>query len=115
MGEMHSFHFRRFEMFSKSLWSFAILGVAAALTPAAGAATVYGLTTTNSLVVFDSATPGTASAALPGTGLVAGDTLVGLDFRPANGQLYGLGSGSRLYPINRLAGAATQWDHTRAF
>jgi hypothetical protein len=102
-------------MISKSFWSFAILGLAAALSPAAGAATVYGLTTTNSLVVFDSATPGTASAALPVTGLVAGDTLVGLDFRPANGQLYGLGSGSRLYSINRVTGVATQVGSSGAF
>jgi hypothetical protein len=100
---------------SKCLWSFAILAIAAALSPAAGAATVYGLTTTNGLVVFDSATPGSLTSSVPVTGLVAGDTLVGIDFRPANGQLYGLGSGSRLYSINRVTGVATQVGSSGAF
>jgi Domain of unknown function (DUF4394) len=41
-------------------------------------------------------------------GTVAGEAIVGLDFRPANGQLYALGSSSRLYTINTANGAATQ-------
>lgn len=41
------------------------------------------------------------------TGLQAGESLVGIDFRPVNGQIYGLGSNSRLYTINASSGAAT--------
>jgi len=40
------------------------------------------------------------------TGLQAGETILGLDFRPADGQLYGLGSSSRVYTINIVTGAA---------
>ena len=34
------------------------------------------------------------------TGLQAGETILGIDFRPATGELYALGSNSRLYTIN---------------
>lgn len=79
---------------------------------AAHAETIWGVTDTGSLFSFDSATPGTTSALVPVTGLTAGHTLRGIDFRPANGQLYGLSnSGStaaaQLYTINTATGAAT--------
>jgi Domain of unknown function (DUF4394)/FG-GAP-like repeat len=73
----------------------------------AKAVTIYGVTTANQLVRFDSATPGTVSAPQAITGLQTGENIVGIDFRPANGQLYGLGSSSRLYTINITTGAAT--------
>ena len=38
----------------------------------------------------------------------AGETLVGIDLRPADGQLYGVGSTSRLYLLNPITGAATR-------
>lgn len=79
------------------------------------AETAYGLTTGNNLVTFDTATPGTINSALPITGLLGGDNLLGIDFRPATGQLYGLGSGSRLYTINLGTGAATQIGTNGAF
>jgi hypothetical protein len=44
---------------------------------------------------------------VPVTGLQAGETLIGLDVRPANGQLYGIGSTGRLYTLNPTTGAAT--------
>jgi hypothetical protein len=74
---------------------------------AAGAVTIYGVTTTNNLLTFDSATPGTASSVAI-TGLQAGESVLGIDLRPATGQLYALGSTSRLYTINPTTGAATQ-------
>ncbi|MGL5096007.1 MAG: DUF4394 domain-containing protein, partial [Planctomycetia bacterium] len=66
----------------------------------------------NALVSFDTANPGAASAPLAITGLAMGDNLVGIDFRPQNGQLYGLGydgtDGSiRLYNISVKTGVAT--------
>jgi hypothetical protein len=42
------------------------------------------------------------------TGLPGGESIVGLDVRPANGQLYALGRTSRLYVINPRTGAARQ-------
>ena len=92
------------------------LAAAASLTIIGGIATpaeaepVYGLTTQGSLISFDSATPGTVSSPIPITGLVGGDTLIGIDIRPANGQLYALGlSGltNTLYVVNPTTGAAT--------
>jgi hypothetical protein len=63
--------------------------------------------TTGSLVTFDSATPGTISASVAITGLQAGETLLGIDRRPSNGLLYGLGSTNRIYTINTTTGVAT--------
>lgn len=42
------------------------------------------------------------------TGLQPGETILAIDFRPANKQMYGLGSTSRIYRINVNTGAATQ-------
>jgi hypothetical protein len=69
---------------------------------------IYAITTTNILVTFNSATPGTISGTLPVTGLQPGETILGIDFRPATAVLYALGSTSRLYTINIATGAATQ-------
>lgn len=43
----------------------------------------------------------------PITGLQSGETVLGVDMRPATGQLYALGSSSRIYTINTANGAAT--------
>ncbi len=40
-------------------------------------------------------------------GLQPGEGLLGIDFRPANGRLYGLGSTSRVYVIDTATGMAT--------
>ena len=74
----------------------------------ASAETLYGLTETDKLVTFDSATPGTVSVPRAITGLQAGETVKGIDFRPATLQLYALGSTGRLYTVNLTTGAATQ-------
>ncbi len=70
-------------------------------------ATLVGLTTTGNLVTFDSATPGTIGSNVAVTGLQAGETLVGIDYRPSNGQLVGVGSTNRLYLLSPSSGAAT--------
>src|SRR4051812_46413858 len=61
---------------------------------------IVGITSTNQLVSFDSATPGTISSTVAITGLVAGDQIHEIDFRPANGILYALG-------VNNTAGNNT--------
>lgn len=59
--------------------------------------------------MFDSATPGTLiGTPVTVSGLQGGETLVGIDYRPSNGVLYGVGSTSRLYTIDTTSGAATQ-------
>ncbi len=70
--------------------------------------TVTGLTTSNALITFDTTTPGTIDSTVTVTGLQGGENLLGIDFRPEDGLLYGVGSTSRLYTINTTTGAATQ-------
>lgn len=41
------------------------------------------------------------------TGLQSGETIVGIDVRPANNTLYAIGSNSRIYTINTSTGAAS--------
>lgn len=68
----------------------------------------YGVKDDGTLVSFDTAAPAAVLTGTPVTGLQPGEVVRGLDFRPATGQLYALGSLSRLYTINRTTGAATQ-------
>jgi uncharacterized protein DUF4394/VCBS repeat protein len=75
---------------------------------ASAEAILYGVTTTGSLVRFNATAPGTILATTAITGLQAGESIAAIDFRPANGGLYGLGSTSRLYVINTTTGTATQ-------
>ena len=88
-----------------------LAAVAASLlcaAPLAHAEAVVGLTSTNALVTFDTATPMNASMPVTISGLIgANETILGIDRRPANGLLYGLGSSGRLYTLNTLTGAAT--------
>lgn len=86
----------------------AIMGMfGAAVGGNASAATVYGLTSSNSLVMFDSATPGAIIGSVAISGLEPGQFLKGIDFRPADGGLYGVSSDNRLYVINKGTGAST--------
>jgi hypothetical protein len=68
--------------------------------------TVYALTASNNLISFDAGAPGSIASSRAISGIPSGETILGLDFRPATGQLYALTSASRLYLINPLTGAA---------
>lgn len=74
-----------------------------ALVPGAEATSrhdrAYGLTANGVLVTFDLDRPGRASAVGKVTGL-AGQELVGIDVRPANNRLYGVGRQGGLFLIN---------------
>ena len=52
---------------------------------------------TNSLLIFDPVNPMPMTKTL--TGLAAGESILGIDMRPLNGQLFMLGSSSRLYTV----------------
>ncbi|MGX5816837.1 DUF4394 domain-containing protein [Chitinophaga lutea] len=60
----------------------------------------------NNLLGFDLAAPGKVTTTAI-TGLAGGETLVGIDFRPADKKLYGISSASKLYSINTATGAVT--------
>lgn len=67
----------------------------------------YAIDNANALQIFDPNNPATpVNKAI--TGLQSGEGILGIDFRPLNGQLYALGSSSRIYTINLGNGAATQ-------
>jgi len=70
-------------------------------------ATLVGLTANGMLATFDSATPTTITRQVAVSGLRGGDQLIGIDYRPATGQLYGVGSGGRIYTLNSVSGVAT--------
>ena len=69
--------------------------------------TIYALDGPN-LISFNSASPGTPGSTIPITGLQDGEAILAIDFRPANGNLYGLGSSDRLYVIDAAFGEANQ-------
>lgn len=64
------------------------------------------------LVRFAAATPGTTTITATIAGVTAGENLVGIDFRPATGQLYALGvnpamDNGTIYRLDPQSGAAT--------
>ncbi len=89
-------------------------GLAAEIGATAGF-TAVGLTTANQLVTFNASRPNPIQSTVAITGLQAGENILGIDFRPATGRIFGLGSTSRLYTINTLTGAATQVGAPGAF
>lgn len=93
--------------FRRSLLAAAFSAVAAP----AMAVPLIGLVGGNTLVQFDSAAPGVGSTTITVTGL-GGATLRGIDTRPVNGVLYGLGSDNNIYTINGGSGVATRLSTT---
>lgn len=94
----------------KTSTAFSLLALAAAgfLFPAAlHAETAFALNGRNMLIRFDTNTPGFTDSAQVIRGLQPGESILGIDFRPANGMLYGLGSQNRLYVIDTATGMAT--------
>ena len=83
-----------------------------ALKPAMNAgAMVQGLTMNNQLVSFSPLTPATTTT-IPITGLMTGETIVGIDYRlrtegDKSGVLYGLSNLGNLYMINADTGVAS--------
>lgn len=86
-----------------------VAGLAASVfAGSASAELIYGVTLEQTLVTFNSNAPGTILGGVAISGLQANEVIRGIDIRPATGELYALGSFSRLYKINPLTGAATQ-------
>ena len=69
-------------------------------------ATFYALVGGKQLAKFSLLTYKTAKSTVTIDGMESGEVLLGIDFRPATGQLYGVGSTSRLYVINPETGKA---------
>ncbi len=69
----------------------------------AAAVQLTGLTNNNTLISFDSDNP-TSTSRVGVTGVEG--TLIGIDFRPANGLLYGVTTSNNIYTIDPTTGAA---------
>ncbi len=67
----------------------------------------YGVTSNQTLVSFDTGSPVAIQSGLAISGLQNNEQIRGIDFRPANGVLYALGSFNNLYTINTSTGAAS--------
>lgn len=78
------------------------------VSSAANADLAYATTLEGTLVTFDTATPGTLLSGVAVSGMQPNEVVRGIDFRPATGELFVLGSFSRLYTLNTVTGAATQ-------
>lgn len=90
-----------------SLLALASLGAIAAIGTSAHAETVIGLTTTNALISFDSASPMNASPLNFITGLqTANERILSIDLRPTTGLIYGVSSADRVYSLS-TAGMAS--------
>ena len=62
------------------------------------------VTESNQVASFNRATPGTQIGTRAIIGLQAGETVSGIDFRPASGLLYALGSRGNLYTLDAATG-----------
>lgn len=81
-----------------------LIGLGSSLT--SRAETIVALTSGRRLLFFDSATPTTITKTIT-ISTVGNESLVAIDFRPATGDLFGLGASGRLYVLNLTTGAAS--------
>lgn len=77
------------------------------LAATAVADSIYALTNANQLLVADAAVPQKVVSFVSVSGLSAGESLLGIDVRPATGVLYALSDGPRLFTIDPATGVAT--------
>lgn len=75
---------------------------------ASGNLSVVGLTSTGRLICFKESAPGGATTIGTAFGFTGGDTsLIGIDFRVQDGNLYGVGNAGGIYIINRANAGLT--------
>jgi len=98
----------------RALVALAAVALSAVAATSAGAvhlsAEVYGLTDANRIVSFSAASPGDIENNVEVSGLQAGESLIGIDFRPVDGKLWAvgkLGTAGRTYTIDPDSGQAT--------
>ena len=65
---------------------------------------VVAVTVSNTLVSFSADNPGQLLTSVQLTGLAAGETIAGIDFRPATGELLALTNANRILSIDTLTG-----------
>ncbi|MGC1216557.1 MAG: DUF4394 domain-containing protein [Phormidesmis sp.] len=94
----------KFVLFMLSAASSAVALLSGMSVASAATIRAFGITDSNQLLSFDITDPTkTKSVGVSGVN----GTLLGVDFRPANGQLYGVSDTNDIYTINPITGAAT--------
>jgi hypothetical protein len=68
---------------------------------------IFAVTTANQLIQFNAGQPQKLLSSKPLTGLAAQERLLGIDYRVAKGQLFGLGASGQLYRINTQDGSVS--------
>ncbi len=100
-----------FKALSLSALSLASLAACTTMAPepegTARAENTVAVTASNKLLKFNAGRPGRILKTLTITGLQAGETLLGIDYRVSKDQLYALGSSGRLYTVNEDTAAAS--------
>ena len=75
---------------------------------APGGAVVVGdavaVTAAGRVISFNRATPATLTSSVPLSGLSVGESIVGIDVRPADGLIYAVGSTGRLFTLDATTG-----------
>ena len=82
--------------------------------PAASVGDTVALTASGRLVSFNRAAPSNQVGSVAIAGLAQGETLLGIDYRPADGALYALGSTATVYQLDASTGVATRKSTLRA-
>lgn len=75
--------------------------------PAQAIGQMLGVSVSNRLISFNTLAPNKLCTSTAISGLQAGDTLIGIDTRPADNSLIGIGMGGAIYTIDKNSGAAT--------
>lgn len=98
-----------FKRFGVSVLVMASLAACSTMAPEGmeRAEKAVAVTASNKLLKFNAGRPSLILATLNITGLQAGETLLGIDYRVAKDQLYALGSSGRLYTLNEDTAVAT--------
>lgn len=78
-----------------------------ATSPAQPPGEILGVNVENEVVSFNRGAPGKLCTTQPISGVGSGEELLGIDIRPADGKLYGLGSTGKIYTVDVATGAAT--------
>ena len=84
------------------------VGAIALLAGLSHAELIYGITDSNNLVTWDSGDSSDLLSGVAVSGLMQNEQIRGIDFRPATGELYAVGSFNNLYTIDTTTGAASQ-------
>lgn len=89
-----------------------VLLACAALGACDKSRTAYALTSTNSIIKFETDTPNTIESEAAVSGLDSGDSLIQIDYRPANKAMYGLTAKNFVVSVNPDSGAVSKLAST---